>query len=114
MASGRVAGLSLWLGITTGSRLWSVSDALGLGTLMQAKAWVFDLTRDFGATCLMFVALKSARSKLSASEIAPKPGPRPRAKPLCQRPAAPRDPSEGPSVLWRALVSRRACGQIHR
>ena len=72
MASGRGSGLSLASGITTGSLIWSISAALGLGAIMLANAWVFELIRYFGAMYLMYLAYKSARSALSRKEIAVK------------------------------------------
>ena len=69
MNSGRKHGLALAAGITSGSWLWSISAALGLGALMHANAWVFDIMRYFGATYLLFLAFKSARSALSSSSI---------------------------------------------
>lgn len=70
MASGRASGLALASGITTGSLMWSVSAALGLGALMLANAWVFELIRYFGAAYLMYLAYKAARSALSDKELA--------------------------------------------
>lgn len=72
MASGRVSGLSLASGITTGSLVWSVSAALGLGAIMLANVWVFEVIRYFGAAYLMFLAYKSARSAFSKKDIATK------------------------------------------
>ncbi|MBW3098725.1 LysE family translocator [Pseudohoeflea coraliihabitans] len=70
MASGRGAGLALASGITTGSLIWSVAAALGLGAMMLANAWVFDLVRYFGAAYLMYLAVKAARSAFSANAAA--------------------------------------------
>lgn len=64
MTSGRRAGLALAAGVTSGSLLWSVSAALGLGALMLANAWAFEIMRYFGAGYLLFLAFKSARSAL--------------------------------------------------
>jgi len=72
MASGRASGLALASGITTGSLMWSVAAALGLGALMLANAWVFELIRYFGAAYLMYLAYKAARSALSKKELATK------------------------------------------
>ncbi|MEH6521316.1 LysE family translocator [Sulfitobacter sp.] len=69
MASDRASGLSLALGITTGSLIWSVSAALGLGAIMLANAWIFEVIRYFGAAYLMYLAYKSARSAISSKEI---------------------------------------------
>lgn len=72
MASGRKSGLALASGITTGSLMWSIAAALGLGAVMLANAWVFELIRYFGAAYLMFLAYKAARSALSQKNLATK------------------------------------------
>jgi threonine efflux protein len=64
MREGRRTGLALAAGITTGSLMWSVAASLGLGALMLANGWVFELIRYFGAAYLMFLALKSAKSAI--------------------------------------------------
>jgi threonine/homoserine/homoserine lactone efflux protein len=69
MGSGRISGLSLASGITTGALIWSVSAALGFGAIMFANAWMFEAVRYFGAAYLMFLAYKSARSALSSKDI---------------------------------------------
>lgn len=65
MTSGRKAGLALAAGITSGSLVWSISAALGLGALMLANAWAFELMRYVGAAYLLFLGLKSAKSALT-------------------------------------------------
>jgi len=72
MKSGRRHGLALATGITTGSFLWSISAAFGLGAVMLANAWAFEVLRYFGTGYLLFLAYKSARSALnpSATEVA--------------------------------------------
>lgn len=72
MASGRASGLALASGITTGSLMWSVAAALGLGALMLANAWVFELIRYLGAAYLLYLAYKAARSALSDRDLATK------------------------------------------
>ncbi|MEL7132029.1 MAG: LysE family transporter [Pseudomonadota bacterium] len=62
MASGRRAGLAVAAGVTTGSFMWSVSAAFGLGAIMLANAWLFEIVRYAGATYLGWLAIKSARS----------------------------------------------------
>lgn len=69
MASGRASGLALASGITTGSLMWSLAAALGLGAVMLANAWVFELIRYFGAAYLMYLAYKAARSALSKKDL---------------------------------------------
>lgn len=70
MASGRRSGLALASGITSGSLLWSVAAALGLGAMMLANVWVFELIRYFGAAYLMFLAYKAARSAFFNKNLA--------------------------------------------
>ncbi len=70
MASGRASGLALASGITTGSLMWSLAAALGLGAVMLANAWVFELIRYFGAAYLMYLAYKAARSASSSKDLA--------------------------------------------
>lgn len=72
MSAGRKSGLAVATGITSGSLMWSVSAALGLGVLMLAHAWVFEIIRYFGAAYLMYLAYKSAKSALSSKELAAK------------------------------------------
>ncbi len=72
MACGRRYGLAVASGITTGSWLWSVSAALGLGAVMLAYAWVFEIIRYLGAGYLLYLAYKSARSAFSPTELVPK------------------------------------------
>ena len=70
MNSGRRYGLALAAGVTSGSWMWSIAAALGLGTIMLANAWAFEMMRYFGACYLLFLAYKSARSAISASNTA--------------------------------------------
>lgn len=72
MAAGRKSGLAVAAGVTSGSLMWSVSAALGLGVLMLAHVWVFEIIRYFGAAYLMYLAYKSAKSALSSKELAAK------------------------------------------
>lgn len=69
MTSGRRSGLALASGITTGSFVWSISAALGLGTIMLANAWMFEIVRYVGAAYLIFLAFKSAKSALSKKQL---------------------------------------------
>ena len=69
MARGRRAGLLLTAGIMVGSLAWSVAAALGLGAIMLANAWVFEIIRYAGAGYLLYLAYKSARSALSRKEV---------------------------------------------
>ncbi len=69
MTSGRRAGLALASGVTTGSFVWSVSAAFGLGAVMLANAWAFEIIRYAGAGYLLFLAYKSARSALQGAQL---------------------------------------------
>ncbi|WP_420012557.1 LysE family translocator [Tateyamaria sp.] len=62
MASGRKAGLAVAAGVTTGSFMWSVGAAFGLGAIMLANVWLFEVVRYAGAAYLGWLALKSARA----------------------------------------------------
>jgi len=73
MNSGRGSGLALAAGITAGSFTWAISAALGLGALMQANAWLFEILRYLGAAYLIYLAYKSARSAMSSKKISVKP-----------------------------------------
>jgi len=64
MNSGRAYGLALASGVTTGSLMWSVAAAAGLGALMLANAWILEIIRYAGAAYLLFLAYRSARSAL--------------------------------------------------
>lgn len=68
MKSGRKYGLALASGITSGSLMWSVSAALGLGALMLANAWMFEMMRYVGACYLLYLAYRSAKSALRKNE----------------------------------------------
>ncbi|VAV86476.1 threonine efflux protein, putative [hydrothermal vent metagenome] len=70
MSAGRPYGLALAAGVTTGSWTWSIAAALGLGAVMLANVWLFEMLRYFGACYLLFLAYKSARSAFARSEIA--------------------------------------------
>jgi len=65
MAQGRRAGLALASGVTTGSLCWSAAASFGLGAVMLANAWLFEIARYAGAAYLIFLAWKSARSALA-------------------------------------------------
>lgn len=69
MGAGRRAGLTLAAGIVTGSLLWSVAAALGLGALMLANVWVLEVIRYLGAAYLLFLAFRSARSALTPGAV---------------------------------------------
>ncbi len=65
MKQGRSFGLSLAAGILTGSLFWSISAAFGLGAVMFANAWLFELVRYMGAAYLLYLSVQSAASLFS-------------------------------------------------
>ncbi|MGJ5618221.1 LysE family translocator [Sulfitobacter sp. MF3-043] len=75
MSSGRRVGLALASGVTTGSFIWSVSAAFGLGAVMAANAWMFEVARYIGAAYLMWLALKAARSAWYGNKLMTRPLP---------------------------------------
>ena len=72
MSSGRRAGLALASGVTTGSFIWSIFAAFGLGAVMGANGWMFEVARYVGAAYLMFLALKATRSAWYGNQITTK------------------------------------------
>ncbi|MEX1035723.1 MAG: LysE family translocator [Sneathiella sp.] len=70
MNSGRAHGLALAAGVLTGSLMWSAAAAFGLGAIMLANAWAFEVIRYIGAGYLLYLAYKSARSALSKAPVA--------------------------------------------
>lgn len=73
MASGRAYGLAVASGVTTGSWMWSIAAALGLGAVLLANSWIFEILRYFGACYLIYLAFRSTRSALSQSALSAKP-----------------------------------------
>ena len=69
MHSGRQYGLALASGVTTGSLIWSVAVAAGLGALMLAHGWALEIIRYAGAGYLLWLAFKSARSALTRGDL---------------------------------------------
>lgn len=68
MGQSRKHGLVLALGISTGSIIWNVSAALGLGAIMAANPIFVDVFRYFGSAYLLYLAYKSLRSAFKPSK----------------------------------------------
>ncbi|MBL1420116.1 MAG: LysE family translocator [Alphaproteobacteria bacterium] len=68
MGQSRKHGLVLASGISTGSIIWNVSAALGLGAIMAANPVFVDFFRYFGSAYLLYLAYKSLRSALNPSK----------------------------------------------
>ncbi|WP_298298070.1 LysE family transporter [uncultured Litoreibacter sp.] len=66
MNTGRRMGLMFSLGILFGSAFWGVAAALGMSAVMMTNVWVFEVIRYAGAGYLLYLAVKSLRSALSA------------------------------------------------
>ncbi|WP_342607069.1 LysE family translocator [Vibrio tritonius] len=64
MSQGRKASVTLALGILTGSFFWSTTAAFGLGAVLQANVWLFEVLRYIGALYLLFLAYKSFHSMM--------------------------------------------------
>lgn len=64
MSQSRKHGLILATGISTGSLVWNVSAALGLGALMAANVIFVEIFRYLGSAYLLYLAYKSLRSAL--------------------------------------------------
>jgi threonine efflux protein len=62
MHGGRRQGFAIAAGIMLGSWMWSTGAAFGLGALMIANAWVFEIMRYTGAAYLLYLAWRSGRS----------------------------------------------------
>lgn len=69
LSQGRRAGLILASGIVCGSATWGIAAALGLGGVMASNAWLFDVLRYVGASYLLWLAFKSARSAYWGTQI---------------------------------------------
>lgn len=69
MSKGRSYGTMIALGILTGSLSWSIAAALGMGAVMQANAWVFEILRIVGALYLIYLSYRSLRSAFISTDI---------------------------------------------
>lgn len=69
MSKGRIYGATIAAGILTGGLMWSVAAAFGLGAIMHANAWLFEVLRYIGAMYLLYLSYRSLRSVFTASEL---------------------------------------------
>jgi threonine/homoserine/homoserine lactone efflux protein len=69
MEHGRRSGLAVATGTLTASLVWSIAAAFGLGALMLANAWVFEIARYLGAAYLLFLGLQAGRSAIQGRKI---------------------------------------------
>ncbi len=69
MEQGRAHGVSLALGVFSGSAFWGLSAALGLGALMIANAWAVEMLRYVAAAYLIWLGYKSVKAALNSRTI---------------------------------------------
>ncbi|HCV89179.1 MAG TPA: amino acid transporter, partial [Alphaproteobacteria bacterium] len=56
MRHGRQAGLLLAAGIMTGSYIWSITAAFGVGVILLTHVWILEIVRYCGAAYLIYLA----------------------------------------------------------
>ena len=66
---GRAHGIMLAIGIWCGSLFWSCTAAFGLGAVMSANIWLFEILRYAGAGYLLFLAYKAAFSAVRGKTL---------------------------------------------
>lgn len=69
MSKGKSYGTMIALGILTGSLSWSIAAAFGMGAIMQANAWVFEMLRIVGALYLIYLSYRSLRSAFISTDL---------------------------------------------
>jgi threonine/homoserine/homoserine lactone efflux protein len=74
MERGRRAGMTLALGVTTGSVTWGVLAAIGVTGLIVALPGALTAIKVIGGLYLLFLAWRSARSAMRADMAPPKAG----------------------------------------
>lgn len=70
MGQGRKAGITLALGVVTGSISWGILSAIGVAALIATSATALTLIKIIGGLYLLYLALRSARSALASGETA--------------------------------------------
>jgi threonine efflux protein len=74
MEQGRRAGMTLALGVTTGSLTWGVLAAVGVAGLIVAWPGALTAIKIVGGFYLLFLAWRSARAAMQSDMPAPKAG----------------------------------------
>lgn len=69
MSVGRSSGLSLALGVATGSFCWAILTALGLSALLASYAFALTVIKIIGGLFLLWLAYKSLRAAASRYDI---------------------------------------------
>ncbi|MEM1287431.1 MAG: LysE family transporter [Pseudomonadota bacterium] len=68
MSAGRKPGIMFGFGLAAGLAFWGLVAATGLGALLQTTATALTALKVLGAVYLLWLALRSAKSALRASE----------------------------------------------
>jgi len=69
MGVGRQSGVSLALGVASGSFTWSILTVFGLSAILATYASALQLIKIFGGAYLLWLAYKSFKSAASAHDI---------------------------------------------
>jgi len=69
MTSGRAAGVSLALGVYTGSFIWACLTTAGLAAILTAYAGVLTVLKIVGGLYLLWLAWKSFRSAMRSDDL---------------------------------------------
>lgn len=69
---GRLRGLGLAWGVTTGSLIWAIAAALGVGAGLAANHFLLDAVRYAGIAYLLWLGWNLAKSALTGRQLSPK------------------------------------------
>lgn len=69
MEQGRTAGLTLALGVSTGSMTWGILSAAGISALIAAHAGMLTFIKIAGGLYLLYLGWRSARSALRRDDM---------------------------------------------
>jgi hypothetical protein len=69
MTSGRAAGVSLALGVYTGSFIWACLTSLGLAAILTAYAGILTILKIVGGLYLLWLAWKSFKSAMMPNAL---------------------------------------------
>jgi threonine/homoserine/homoserine lactone efflux protein len=69
MTSGRAAGVSLALGVYTGSFIWACLTSAGLAAILSAYAGILTVLKVVGGLYLLWLAWKSFRSAVTPNDV---------------------------------------------
>ena len=68
---GRIRGLAMAWGVTTGSMIWATAAGLGIGAGLAANHWLFEIVRYLGVAYLLWLGWGLAQSALTSRELEP-------------------------------------------